>query len=87
MSDPDLSRSRARRPIDFESYDAKVKRLAKRASYDHYARYSSDVLPQGVSLAKHARDDVYSRYDTGEPHPLDDDAILTCHVDPVTHWK
>eukprot|EP00965_Chrysotila_dentata_P144582 4775750-Pleurochrysis_carterae.AAC.1 len=88
MSNTDLSRARARRPADYDSYDEKVKRLAKRARYDQYARYRSDVLPSGVPLAKYARDDVYSRYDTGEPHPLDNDGgILTCHVDPVTLWK
>eukprot|EP00965_Chrysotila_dentata_P098289 3249423-Pleurochrysis_carterae.AAC.1 len=60
MSDPNLSLERARRPDDYESYDEKVKRLAKRAQYDKYARYRADVLPPGITLAKDARDDVYS---------------------------
>eukprot|EP00965_Chrysotila_dentata_P076622 2529734-Pleurochrysis_carterae.AAC.1 len=85
MSDPNLSRARARRPADCEPFHSKPKCLSKRARYDNYARYRSGVLPPGVSLKDHAKEDGYSRYDTSEPHPLDGDGvILTCHVDPVT---
>eukprot|EP00965_Chrysotila_dentata_P185887 6136735-Pleurochrysis_carterae.AAC.1 len=60
MRNPDLSRARSRRHADYEPHYKKVKRLAKRACYDQYARYRSDVHPAGVTLAKYARDDVYS---------------------------
>eukprot|EP00965_Chrysotila_dentata_P089677 2960449-Pleurochrysis_carterae.AAC.1 len=81
MNDPGLSRARARRPTDYEPDFLKLKRRSKRARYDHYARYDSDALPQGVK--SYAKPDRVSRYDTGEPHPLDGDgAILTSYVDP-----
>eukprot|EP00965_Chrysotila_dentata_P126330 4175402-Pleurochrysis_carterae.AAC.2 len=36
----------------------------------------------------YAREDAYSRYDTGEPHSLDSDgAVLVGYVDPITRWQ
>eukprot|EP00965_Chrysotila_dentata_P117257 3875219-Pleurochrysis_carterae.AAC.1 len=86
MNDPKLSRARARRPSNDESFRAKFKRLSARAHYDGYARYRSDARPHGKSLSDYARDDAWTRHDTRKPHPLDGDgAVLIGYVDPITH--
>eukprot|EP00965_Chrysotila_dentata_P177966 5879028-Pleurochrysis_carterae.AAC.1 len=85
MHDPKLSRIRARRPVSDESLRERVeresltnkfKRLAARAKHDGYRRYRADAFPSGANLPDLARQDDYSRYDTGEPHPLDGDGAI-----------
>eukprot|EP00965_Chrysotila_dentata_P097640 3227624-Pleurochrysis_carterae.AAC.1 len=85
MNDPKLSRARARRPandesmrskLERESIRSKLKRLADRARHDGFMRYRADTLPPGVKLCDHAKEDACSRYDTGEPHPLDGDGAI-----------
>eukprot|EP00965_Chrysotila_dentata_P073329 2422276-Pleurochrysis_carterae.AAC.1 len=40
-----------------------------------------------MSLSNYAKENLFSRYNTGEPHPLDDDgALLEQFVDPTTRW-
>eukprot|EP00965_Chrysotila_dentata_P169670 5600779-Pleurochrysis_carterae.AAC.1 len=97
MHDPKLSRIRARRlvgdeslreRVERESLTNKFKRLAARAKHDGYRRYRADAFPSGANLSDLAKQDDYSRYDTGEPHPLDGDgAILVAYIDPKTQWQ
>eukprot|EP00965_Chrysotila_dentata_P180688 5964022-Pleurochrysis_carterae.AAC.1 len=40
-----------------------------------------------MSLSNYAKENLYSRYNTGEPHPLDDDStLLEQFIDPTTRW-
>eukprot|EP00965_Chrysotila_dentata_P005697 187794-Pleurochrysis_carterae.AAC.1 len=65
-----------------------MRRLSDRALFDGYSRYRSDARPAGMKLADYAKADNYVRYNTGEPHPLDNDgAFLVDYVDPQTGWQ
>eukprot|EP00965_Chrysotila_dentata_P058060 1925071-Pleurochrysis_carterae.AAC.2 len=48
-----------------------VDNLLARAYHDGFARYRDAARAPGSSIGDCAKNDAYSRYDTGEPHPFD----------------
>eukprot|EP00965_Chrysotila_dentata_P209007 6185038-Pleurochrysis_carterae.AAC.1 len=41
-----------------------------------------------MSISDCAKNDIYKRYDTGEPHPLDGCRTrIVGYVDPITRWQ